>query len=95
MEMEIEFDAAKNLANRKRHGVDLALAARLDWDLALIWPDQRFAYDEQRMMALIPAGILIYHIAFVERAGRRRMISLRQASRKEKEYYVAHYQGWS
>lgn len=94
MEMEIEFDPAKNAANRKKHGLDLSLAARLDWDHALSWPDRRFAYDEQRMMALVAEGVFIYHLAFVERAGRRRIISLRRASRREKEYYVANYQEW-
>ncbi|MBB3119854.1 BrnT family toxin [Pseudoduganella violacea] len=91
MEMEIEFDAAENLANRKRHGVPLSLAAQLDWDHAVVWPDRRYAYDEQRMAALVLdlqggyAGL--YFVVFVERGKRYRIISLRPANRKEKVKY--------
>ncbi|WP_223305878.1 BrnT family toxin [Massilia sp. NR 4-1] len=88
MEMEIEFDSAKNAANCRKHGVSLSLAAQLDWDQALIWPDRRFAYDEPRMAALLPivAGVqaTLYFAVFVERGGRYRIISLRRASRKER-----------
>jgi uncharacterized protein len=32
----------------------LALARTLDWDAALVWVDDRFSYDELRMIALAP-----------------------------------------
>lgn len=44
--MQIEFDPAKDAANRSKHGVSLALAVELDWDAALAWVDDRFGYDE-------------------------------------------------
>jgi uncharacterized protein (DUF4415 family) len=39
--MKIEFDAAKDKANRARHGVSLIEAARLDWDRACVVFDDR------------------------------------------------------
>ena len=44
----IEFDPAKDEANRVKHGVSLMLAVELDWDAALVWVDGRFDYHETR-----------------------------------------------
>ena len=86
--MRIEFDPAKDALNRARHGVSLALARELDWDAALVWMDYRFDYDEVRMIALAPKTDTLYYVAFVERGNRRRIISLRRATRREVNYYV-------
>ena len=86
--MRVEFDAIKDSANRLRHGVSLSFAERLDWDAALVWVDTRFQYSELRMSALVPEGSVLYFVAFVERGDIQRIISLRQATRKEVEYYV-------
>ena len=50
--MRIEFDPAKDAANLAKHGISLALAAELDWEAALVWVDDRFEYDELRLIAL-------------------------------------------
>ena len=86
--MRIEFDPAKDASNRARHGVSLGLARELDWDAALVWIDERFAYDELRMIALAPKTNTLYYVAFVERGDRRRIISLRRATRREVQHYV-------
>ena len=86
--MRIEFDRAKDVLNRARHGVSLALARELDWDAALVWVDDRFGYDELRMIALAPKTNTLYYVAFVERGDRRRVISLRRATRREVKHYV-------
>jgi uncharacterized DUF497 family protein len=86
--MRIEFDPAKDAANLAKHGVSLALAAELDWDAALVWVDDRFEYDELRMIALAPKTSILYFVAFVERAAVRRPISLRRANRREVKRYV-------
>ena len=49
--MRIEFNRDKDVVNQATHGVSLALAAELDWDAALIWIDERYEYDERRMIA--------------------------------------------
>ena len=86
--MRIEFDAAKDKANCRLHGISLALAAELDWDAALVWIDDRFGYDELRMIALAPSCEILYYAAFVDRSQVRRVISLRRATRREVKHYV-------
>lgn len=86
--MRIEFDAAKDRANRADHGVSLAVAEQLDWDAALVWVDDRFEYAELRMIALAPETATLYYVAFVERGNVRRIISLRRATRREVKHYV-------
>ncbi len=86
--MSIEFDPAKDKANLAAHGVSLALAEELDWDAALVWVDDRFEYEELRMIALAPASSILYFVAFIERGDTRRVISLRRATRREVTHYV-------
>jgi uncharacterized DUF497 family protein len=86
--MRIEFDPVKNAANQAKHGVSLALAGELDWEAALVWIDDRFEYNELRMIALAPKRRILYYVAFVERGEVRRIISLRQANRREVKHYV-------
>ncbi|MBS1210068.1 MAG: BrnT family toxin [Proteobacteria bacterium] len=86
--MRIEFDPDKDASNQAKHGVSLALAASLDWDAALVWIDDRFGYEEIRMIALAPESSTLYYLAFVERGEARRIISLRRATRREVKHYV-------
>jgi uncharacterized DUF497 family protein len=86
--LRIEFDPAKDEANPAKHGVALALAAELDWEAALVWFDNRFDYDELRMIALAPKSEILYYVAFVDRGQARRIISLRRANRREVKHYV-------
>jgi uncharacterized protein len=84
----IDFDPAKDATNVGKHGVSLALAGQLDWDSALVWVDDRFDYDERRMIALAPETNTLYYTAFVDRGAVRRIISLRRATRREVKHYV-------
>ena len=86
--MKITFDPAKDESNLSKHGVSLALAASLDWDAALDWIDDRFGYEEIRMIALAPESSTLYYLAFVDRGDARRIISLRRATRREVKHYV-------
>lgn len=86
--MQIEFDQAKDVANQMKHGVSLALADELNWEAALVWIDGRFEYGELRMIALAPKTGILYYVAFVDRGKMRRIISLRQANRREVTHYV-------
>lgn len=49
--MRIEFDSAKDETNQAKHGVSLLMAVELDWEAALVWVDERFEYNEMRMIA--------------------------------------------
>jgi uncharacterized DUF497 family protein len=86
--MRIEFDSAKDVANQEKHGVSLVLAGELDWDAALVWNDNRFEYNELRMIALAPKTGILYFVAYVDRGNARRIISLRRANRREVNHYV-------
>lgn len=82
------FDPTKDAANLAKHGVSLALAAELDWEAALVWVDDRFEYDELRMITVAPKRSILYYVAFVERGKVRRPISLRRANCYEVKRYV-------
>ena len=41
--MSIEFDIEKDIANRKKHGLSVADAAKLDLDSAAVIPDERYS----------------------------------------------------
>jgi uncharacterized DUF497 family protein len=86
--MRIEFDPTKDASNQLKHGVSLALAAKLDWDAAWVWVDERIDYNEMRMIALAPKTETLYYVAFVNRGDVRRIISLRRANRREVKHYV-------
>jgi uncharacterized protein len=53
-----------------------------------VWVDGRFEYGERRMIALAPKTGILYYAAFVDRGPVRRIISLRQANRRDVKQYV-------
>jgi uncharacterized protein len=90
--MQIVFDADKNKLNLAKHGLELSFAQQLAWDEAYVWVDKRFAYDEVRMIGLAPHGNGLYYVSFADRGEDRRVISLRQAERREVKKYVENIQ---
>ncbi len=89
--MLIDFDPAKDQLNSAQHGLPLAFAKLLVWDEALVWVDSRFEYDEVRMIGLVPEGNRLYYVSFTDRGATRRIISLRNAERREVNHYVKNY----
>jgi len=85
----MHFDPAKDAINRAKHGVSLALAQDLEWDTALVWPDEREAYGEERECAIGYIGLRLFYVVFVDRADGRRVISLRKANTTERNRYAA------
>lgn len=53
--------------------------------------DDRFDYDELRMIALAPKTNTLYYVAFVDRGDLRWVISLRPATRREVKSYVQNF----
>ena len=86
--MRIEFDPAKDIANRARHGVSLAMAESLEWDLLLATEDIREDYGEVRLVGFAPIGRTVYCVVFTETDDSYRIISLRKALSKEVRYYA-------
>ena len=89
--MHIDFDSAKDKINLALHGLSHSIASGLAWDEALVWVDERFQYEELRMIGLVPEGNRLYFVAFVDRGKFRRVISLRYAERREVKHYVENY----
>jgi hypothetical protein len=89
--MLIEFDPIKDASNQIKHGLSLGMAVELDWESALVWVDDRFEYQELRMIALAPQTETLYCVAFVDRELARRIISLRRANRREVKHYVENF----
>ncbi|MCK6425866.1 MAG: BrnT family toxin [Burkholderiaceae bacterium] len=81
--MQFEFDQAKDAINVTKHGVSLALARELEWDLLLCHPDARRDYGELREVGFAPLARRVYVVVFVQRADVLRIISLRRANRRE------------
>ena len=85
--MEIEFDAAKDRANREKHGVSLGDAAHLDWMEIVAEVDDRKEYGEVREIGYSVMGERVYCVVFVRRDDVMRIISLRKANAREVEDY--------
>ncbi len=90
--MQIVFDAEKDKLNLAKHGLALSFAEQLVWLEAYVWIDTRFAYDELRMIGLVPHGNSLYYVAFADREDDRRVISLRPAEKREVKKYVDNIQ---
>jgi uncharacterized DUF497 family protein len=86
--LNIEFDDNKNVLNIAKHGVNMAIAAHLEWDLALVRQDDRMDYGETRWCALVPQASILYFVAYAQRGDALRVISLRKANRREVKNYV-------
>jgi uncharacterized protein len=54
-----------------------------------VWADDRYEYDELRMIALAPKTNTLYYVSFVDRGSLRRIIGLRPATRREVKHYVS------
>lgn len=89
--VRFDFDPTKDKLNLASHGVSLAFASTPARDEALVWVEERFEYEELRMVGLVPEGNRLYYVAFVDRGKTRRVISLRLAERREVKHYVENY----
>lgn len=87
--MNITFDITKDAKNIEKHdGVSLAEAAGFEWDEAVIWPDRRCEYGEDRVVGLGYIGHRLFNVVFVDRPSERRIISLRKANQREVKRYA-------
>ncbi len=85
--MNIEFDAAKSARNAKERGLPFDMAAKLDFDTAVIKPDIRRNYGEPRYQAFGLIDDRLYFSAFSVRGDAVRIISLRKANAREVRFY--------
>jgi uncharacterized protein len=82
-----EWDAAKSARNAAARGLPFELAVLLFDGPTLEIPDARRAYGEARIRALGRIGDRVLACVYTDRGETRRIISLRYASRKERDAY--------
>ena len=87
--MEIEFDDAKDTANRAKHGVSLALGAIVLQRCIGEIMDDRHDYGEVRMNAFGLVQDRLFACTYTIRDGAYRIISVRRASRQEQRLWMS------
>ena len=75
--------------NITAHGVSLALAEKLEWNLMICREDDREDYGELRLVGYVPISDTVYIVAFTVEEDCYRIISLRKAEPKEVRYYAS------
>jgi len=83
-----EFDPAKSLSNKKKHGIDFVAAQSLWDDANARFAEARFV-DEQRFTVTGMIGEKYFTGAFTIRESAIRIISVRRARRNEIEAYIS------
>jgi uncharacterized protein len=85
--MQYDWDDNKRAANLAKHGVDFSEAEGFKWQTAIESPDNRIDYGEDRWVALGYIGNCLYILIYTRRCDFIRIISLRRANKREREYY--------
>jgi uncharacterized DUF497 family protein len=91
--MIVEFNAAKNAANLRRHGIGLVRFLDLEIDTAVSEEERRRDYGERRFRVLGFIDGWLHAAAITHRGEKIRVISLRRANRHEEKSY-AKERGW-
>ena len=86
--MQYEWDEQKRQRNLLCHEVDFAEVYAFEWPDAVIEPDKRRDYGEERFVALAPIGDRLYVLVYTIRKAVVRVISFRKANRREVTFYV-------
>jgi len=87
MQMEYEWDETKRDANFAKHGVDFMDAENFDWSSAIETIDDRLNYFEERWIVLGLIDNRLHVLIYTIRGENIRLISLRRANRRERDYY--------
>lgn len=81
------FDPAKDMVNRAKHGVSLALAEVLFAGPHVTMTDDRFDYGEVRNVAFGFINGRLFACVYADPEAERRVISLRKANKREVKRY--------
>ena len=85
---DFEWDEAKAADNYAKHGVSFELAVKVFRDLFGIERlDDREDYGEDRFILIGTAEGALLTVVYTERNGRIRIISARQATKREEDDY--------
>ena len=81
--MRFSWDERKRRLNLKDHGLDFADAPRVFEGPTFTFEDDRFAYDEQRLVTLGFLAGMVVSLVHTESSSRIHVISFRKATRNE------------
>jgi len=87
--MEFEWDPAKARRNERKHGLSLEEAATVFGDpLAISFHDPDHSTEEARWLTIgYASSARLVVVSHTERAGRVRLISAREATKRERKIY--------
>lgn len=90
--MNFEWDEKKRQANITKHGLDFMDAEAIFSSPVLATIDRRKDYPEERWAALGQFKGVIVYLAYTIRGEAIRIISMRRASKKERNIYEEYLQ---
>ena len=85
--MKITYDPAKNAANIIKHGFSLDAFELLETSDSIYITDKRHDYGEERLRMFAKLDGRLCVAVFTIRDETHRVISLRKANKKEREFY--------
>jgi len=83
----ITWDEPKRRTNLKKHGLDFVDAERVFDGVTYTYEDDRLAYGEQRFVTMGLLDEVVVSIAHTEEADHLHIISMRKATKREREIY--------
>ena len=81
-----EWDERKRRYNADKHGIDFTAVNDFEWDTAVY--NSNNTRGEVRWVVTSYIGERLYTVVYTERGPRRRIISLRRASKPEERIYA-------
>lgn len=85
--MEFEWDENKRQSNLSKHGIDFVGAASIFNSPILEKEDNRYDYNESRLIAIGEANGIILFVVYTVRGSVYRIISARKATKCEQQQY--------
>ena len=86
--MRYTWDEAKSRRNATERNLPFELAEAMFAGPTVEVIDERFDYGEQRIMAMGQVGAAVLVCVYADRGNVRRIISLREATRREAHDYI-------
>lgn len=86
--MQFEWDAAKDAKNITSRGISFSVVERVDFTTAVILNVTRVEDGEDRFKILGMVDGVLHAVIYTPRSPKMRIISVRLASRKEREFYA-------
>ena len=83
-----EWNAQKNLANLKKHGISFEEAVQIFKGPIITYASSKKELGERRFISVgAISGIVVIAVIHTDRSGSTRIISARKANRKERQKY--------